>query len=31
VEALLAKVGKTPEISNLQEMEVLWDKVKLEI
>jgi ATP diphosphatase len=30
VEALLAKDGKTPETSNLQEMEVLWDKAKLE-
>lgn len=30
VEALLAKDGKTPETSNLNEMEALWDKVKLE-
>ena len=30
VEALLAKDGKTPETSNLDEMEVLWDKAKLE-
>jgi MazG family protein len=30
VEALLVKDGKTPETSNLQEMEVLWDKAKLE-
>ena len=30
VEALLAKDGKTPKTSELHEMEVLWDKVKLE-
>ena len=30
VEALLAEDGKTPETSNFQEMEVLWDKAKLE-
>jgi nucleoside triphosphate diphosphatase len=30
VEALLAKDGKTPETSELYDMEVLWDKVKLE-
>jgi ATP diphosphatase len=31
VEALLAKDGKTPETSNLDEMEALWHKTKLEI
>jgi nucleoside triphosphate diphosphatase len=30
VEALLAKDNKTPETSTLDEMEVLWDKAKLE-
>ena len=30
VEALLAEDGKTPETSNFPEMEVLWDKAKLE-
>jgi ATP diphosphatase len=28
VEALLAAEGKAPEISNLQEMDLLWDQVK---
>ena len=31
VEALLAKDGKTPETSTLEEMEFFWKKVKLEI